>query len=430
VGLSAFAAHADAGLAPCVHCGFCLPACPTYEATLDEADSPRGRIVLMRALARGEMSADDTVLAAHLDRCLGCRGCESVCPSGVAYGPALEAARARIAARRGLTPFTRIALWVLATPARQRLMWLAARVLRRTGLPRWLAYGAGPGAPRLARLMAMLAATEPLKRTDRRPGGEAASRGRTPLPAAQPTSRPAALFRGCVQQGLFAHVHDATITALRANGIGATEVRGQVCCGALAAHAGHDALARHLARRNVAAFDAAAPQQEVVVNAAGCGAMLKAYGDWLAGDPLEARARAFAARVRDVSQALADRGPAPGIRPVHAAVAYDAPCHLLHAQKLADPPRRVLGAVPELRDVPLEGSDRCCGAAGLYSLAQPELSDAVLAPRLDAVGASGATMVATGNPGCQMQIGAGLLLRGRDTAVCHPVELLARSYDP
>lgn len=432
-----FAAHAAAGLAPCVHCGFCLPACPTYEVTADEADSPRGRIVLMRALMKGEIAADDAALALHLDRCLGCRACESVCPAGVVFGPALEDARAAIARRRGLPLSTRIALWVLAKPARQQLLWFVARLLRRTGVPRFLAHGAGSGAPQLARMMAMLAATEPLK-TRGRPGGQAAvglgastPHGGSSTPRrAQPSSRPAALFRGCIQQGLFRHVHDATIAALEANRITTTEVPRQVCCGALAAHAGHDTLARDLARRNVRAFDAAAPGQPIVVNSAGCGAMLKAYGDWLAGDPLEPAARDLAARVGDVSEALAGAGPVTGRTSIVATVAYDAPCHLLHAQKVAEPPHRVLAAVPGLTEVALEGSERCCGGAGLYTLLEPELSDEVLARKLEAITASRAQIVATGNPGCQMQIGAGLLLHGHDIPVCHPVELLARSYGP
>ncbi len=432
--LTEFAAHADAGLSPCVHCGFCLPACPTYEATLDEADSPRGRIVLMRALANGAMAPQDEALAFHLDRCLGCRACESVCPSGVLFGPALEAARARLARARHLPWHTRAALWILARPGRQRLLWFCARLLRRTGIPRFLARGAGLGAPKLARMMAMLAATAPLSRKAGTSEREARPQSLTDLPTYRlanpgPSSR-TALFRGCVQQGLFSHVHDATIRALAANGIAVTEVREQVCCGALAAHAGHETLARDLARANVRAFDAAAAGQQVVVNSAGCGAMLKAYGDWLRGDALEDRAHALAARVRDVSEMLAERGPALGTRALPARVAYDAPCHLLHAQRVAEPPHRVLAAVPELAEVPLEGSERCCGGAGLYTLVEPELSDEVLRRKLDAIAAAGADLVATGNPGCQMQIGAGLLLSGKDVPVVHPVELLAGAYSP
>lgn len=430
-----FAVHAAAGLAPCVHCGFCLPACPTYEVTADEADSPRGRIVLMRALTKGEIAPDDAALAFHLDRCLGCRGCESVCPAGVVFGPALEHARATIARRRGIPLTTRISLWVLARPARQRLLWFFARLVRRSGVARFLAHGAGAAAPKLARMMALLAASEPLETGGRPDGSADTGLGASSLHGGDsaprrppPAGRPAALFRGCIQQGLFRHVHSATITALEANGITATEVPRQVCCGALAAHAGHDGLARDLARENVRAFEAAAPDQTIVVNSAGCGAMMKAYGDWLAGDPLEPAARNLAARVRDVSEVLAESGPLPGPTPVAVTVAGDAPCHLLHAQKVAEPPHRLLAAVPGVTEVPLDGSERCCGGAGLYTLLEPELSDDVLAPKLAAIAASGAQLVATGNPGCQMQIGAGLLLAGRDVRVCHPVELLACSY--
>jgi len=427
-----------AGLAPCVHCGFCLPACPTYEATLDESDSPRGRIVLMRALQRGEAAADDAALAWHLDRCLGCRACESACPSGVSYGPAIEAARARIAAVRPNPPAVEAGLWILARPARQRLAWWASRVARATQLPAALSRGAGADAPPLAQMLAMLAATAPGARAPRRgdarryalgsrgPAPEARAIPPGPAPAPAPDAT-AALFRGCVMDGLFGHVHDATIRTLAVNGIGTVEVTRQVCCGALAAHAGRDDLARALARENVRAFGAAAPGTVVVTNSAGCGAMLKAYGEWLAGDPLEAQAHAFAARVRDVSEVLAERGPVPA-GPLPLRVAYDAPCHLHHAQRVTAEPLRLLAAIPGLEVVTLEGADRCCGSAGLYSLIEPDLAQAVLAPKLRAIAESGADVVATGNPGCLMQIGAGLLLAGMDVDVRHPVELLDRAY--
>ena len=411
------AAHAWAGLDACVHCGFCLPACPTYEVTADEADSPRGRIVLMRALARGEMPADDPVLDEHLDRCLGCRACEGVCPSGVVYGPALETTRALIADARGQPPALAAGLWVLATPARQRLLWLLARAARATGLPRTVTRGAGDGSPAPVLALAMLAATRP------RDGGRRGA-GVRAVPA--PTAT-VALLRGCVMDGLFGHVHDATIRALAMNGVAVREVGGQVCCGALAAHAGDAAGARAAARANVLAFDAAAPGLPIVTNSAGCGAALKAYGEWLADDPLAERARAFAARVRDVSEVLAERGPArAGALPLK--VAYDAPCHLLHAQHVADAPLAILAAIPGLELVPLEGSDRCCGSAGLYSLLQSDLSREVLARKLEAIAAAAPDVVATGNPGCLMQIGAGALLAGLDVAVRHPVELLDEAY--
>jgi glycolate oxidase iron-sulfur subunit len=227
--------------------------------------------------------------------------------------------------------------------------------------------------------------------------------------------------------GLFGHVHEAAAVALNANGIAVTPVPGQVCCGALAVHAGDAAQARALARENMRAFDAAAPGLPIVVDSAGCGAMLRAYGTLLADDPLADAAAAFSARVRDVSEVLAERGPRPGAA-LPLRVAYDAPCHLLHAQKVAAPPLRLLGAIPGLELVPLEGSDRCCGSAGLYALVEPSLSQAVLAPKLDAIARAAPDVLATGNPGCLMHIGAGILLRGLDVEVRHPVELLAWSY--
>ena len=418
-------ARAWAGLDACVHCGFCLPACPTYEVTADEADSPRGRIVLMRALAARQMPADDPALALHLDRCLGCRACESVCPSGVVYGPSLEAARARIADVRGQPAALRLGLWLLAYPHRQRALWRLARLARATRLPEAFARGAvrptNGAAPSAAAVapppllaLAMLAAT--------RPG----TSGRRAPPAAR-ASAEMALFRGCVMDGLFGHVHDATVRTLGVNGVAVREVPAQACCGALAAHAGEADAARALARSNVLAFDAVAPGLPVVTNSAGCGAMLKAYGEWLADDPLAERAHAFAARVRDVSEVLADRGPRPGA-PLRLRVAYDAPCHLHHAQKVTQAPLTLLAAIPELEIVPLEGSDRCCGSAGVYSLLQPHLSLEVLEAKVGAIAAAAPDVVATGNPGCLMQIGAGTLLAGLDVELRHPVELLDRAY--
>ena len=417
-----------AGLDPCVHCGFCLPACPTYEATADETDSPRGRIVLMRALQRHELPPDDVALDLHLDRCLGCRACESACPSGVTYGPALEAARALLTRARGLPPTLAAGLWLLARPGRQRLAWLLARLVRWTRVPERLARGAtGPGlaggrlSPAVFAL-AMLAAT--------RPANGRAARRRAPRPSAGGPARSGdevALLRGCVMDGLFGHVHDATVRVLAANGVAVRAVPGQVCCGALAAHAGNETLARDLARINVRAFDAAAPGLPVVADSAGCGAALRSYGEWLADGPMAEQARAFAARVRDVSEVLAERGPRPA-GPLELRVAYDAPCHLHHAQKVTEAPLAVLRAIPGLELAPLEGSDRCCGSAGLYSLLQPGLSLEVLEAKLRAVEAAHVDVVATGNPGCLMQIGAGALLAGLRVELRHPVELLDRAY--
>lgn len=406
------------GLDACVHCGFCLQACPTFLATGDEADGPRGRIELMRAFERGELPATDQGLAFHLDRCLGCRGCEPVCPSGVAYGDGLEEARTRLASARGTPRLARLALGALTHPVTSRLVYALARVVRDSGLAGSLA-----GKGRVGFAMGMLAAT----RADGRKGGRTVgSPGprRADAPSAQPPDRPTAvfLFRGCVMQGLFSHVHDATIRTLAVNGYDVHEVSGQVCCGALHAHAGLRDAARALARQNVAAFGAGT--DPIVVNSAGCGAQMKAYGHLLDGAP---DAERFAARVTDVTEVLADRGPVPGAA-LELRVAYDAPCHLLHAQRVAEPPLAVLHAIPAGAVRLTADSAQCCGSAGLYSTLEPELSRAVLAPKVERILADLPDVLATANPGCVMQLGAGLRAAGARIPVRHPVELLDDSY--
>ncbi len=395
-----------AALDPCVHCGFCLPACPTYLATGDEADSPRGRIMLMRALERGEIPADDGGLVQHLDACLGCRGCEPICPSGVGYGRGLEAAREQLAAANGLGPRARAVLGVFRRSPLWRAAFTSARWLRRTGLPARFA-GAGNAAFGLG----MLAATRPL----RIPHGE---------PAASGARGTVALFRGCVMDTLFRHVHDATRRTLEANGYTVIEVGGQVCCGALHEHAGARSGAEALARRNVAAL--AGKADYIVVNSAGCGALLKDYGHLLGTD---AAAR-FGSQVRDVTELLAAAGPRSG-GALDLDVAYDAPCHLQHAQRVQAPPLALLAAIPGLRLTVLPGSERCCGSAGIYSMLHPEMARAVLDLKLAELAAAvpRPAIVATGNPGCLMQIGAGLRAARLPIAVAHPVELLDWSYE-
>ncbi|MBI1966919.1 MAG: (Fe-S)-binding protein [Gemmatimonadetes bacterium] len=402
------------GLDACVHCGFCLQACPTFLATGDEADSPRGRIELMRALESGALEPTDPDLRLHLDRCLGCRGCEPVCPSGVAYALGLEAARERLTRAPGVAWPVRAALWALTGAEVSGILYGLARLVRATGLPGILA---GRGRVRFA--MGMLAATKP----DRRIGGWAVSGSRpaAPSPSAHPPiRRTAVLFRGCIMDGLFAHVHAATIRTLAANGYEVREVPGQVCCGALHVHAGLRGEARALARANIAAFgDGDAP---IVVNSAGCGAMLKEYGHG-EGE----RGASFAARVKDVTELLAERGPVPGA-PLPWRVAYDPPCHLLHAQRVAEPPLKLLAAIPGLDIVQTADAAQCCGSAGLFTLVQPEMSRAVLAPKLEQLRAAAPQVVATGNPGCVMQLGAGLRAADIPAVVRHPVELLDESY--
>lgn len=401
-----------AALDTCVHCGFCLQACPTFLTTGDEADSPRGRIELMRQLERGELAPTDPFVATHLDRCLGCRGCEPVCPSGVGYGRGLEAARELIARSRPLPWLARAALSAFTTAGLSRVVYALARVVRSTGIPGWLA---GWGKIRFA--MGMLAATRPVRRL----GGSAVRRARS-TPTDYPPNRPTALlFRGCIMDGFFRHVHEATIRTLTVNGYDVREVPGQVCCGALHVHAGLAGEAQVLARRNVAAFGNG--DEMIVVNSAGCGATMKEYGHLLDGEGGER----FAARVRDVTELLAERGPAPGA-PLDVRVAYDPPCHLLHAQRIADPPLRLFQAIPVLQLVSTPDAAQCCGSAGLFTLVQPEMSRAVLGPKLASLREAAPQVVATGNPGCLMQLGAGLAAAGISARARHPVELLDESY--
>jgi glycolate oxidase iron-sulfur subunit len=405
-------ARERAGIDACVHCGFCLQACPTYHTLEDENDSPRGRIVLMRALLEGTLTPQSESVQTHIAQCLGCRACETACPSGVPYGTLLEATRATLAKHEPIPAVARVILAVFARPWAMRAAMLGGRIARATGLARLLARLPG----RIGFAMAMLASTA-------RTGSP-----RRATPAKASTERgTVALLTGCVMEGLFAETNRATERTLAVNGYDLRDAPGQRCCGALHAHAGDDETARTLARANIAAFERTGADY-ICANAAGCGAMMKEYGHLLATDPEWAdRAARLSAKVRDVSELLAAAGPKRG-GAVRERVAYDAPCHLLHAQRIADPPLAVLRAIPELALVPLNESEMCCGSAGIYNLVEPEVSDAVLERKLSNVAASAPALVATGNPGCMMQIGAGLLRAGSPTRVVHPVELLDRSY--
>ena len=402
---------ARAGVDTCVHCGFCLQACPTYLTLQDENDSPRGRIVLMREILDGSLSADDPAVRTHFDRCLGCRACETACPSGVPYGQLIEATRATIAERHPIPWIARVILAVFARPRLLAVALAGSRVVRALRIPALLSRLPG----RIGFAMAMLASTRPVVEKREWTATGTGARGTT------------ALLTGCVMEGLFGETNRATERVLTANDYRCTSAPGQQCCGALHAHAGDAETARELARANVAAFEAADPDY-IAVNAAGCGAMMKEYGHILHDDPAWAeRAARVSAKVRDVSELLAEAGPRQG-GTVRASVTYDAPCHLLHAQRISAPPLRVLNAVKGLTLVPLADVDQCCGSAGIYNLVEPEVSDIVLTPKLANIAATKAKLVATGNPGCLMQIGAGLMRSGVATRAVHPVDLLDASY--
>jgi len=428
----------------CVHCGLCLEACPTYVHTGDENDGPRGRIYLMRSVEEGRLPVESASYRTHISRCLGCRACESACPAGVEYGHLLEAARSDIAAvapPRGATArllnFALRHVW--PHPRRLRIAFKLARVFRDCGGARLLR---ASGATRLlpshvAFALALLDASTPtsLRLEDSsdeeaagRADGRDTVRANSAFASATPT-RKALLFTGCVTEGLFARVNRATGRVLAANGCAAQAPGAQVCCGALHAHAGDLKGARRLARQNIDAFSDD-PEAPIVTNAGGCGSMLASYDKLFAeGDDYAERARRFGARVRDVSQQLEATSLREGAPLGDSwAVTYDASCHLIHGQRAFAAPLKLFAAIPRLRFVPLEGSDVCCGGAGVYNLLEEEMSGRVLGEKLTRVVETGARVLATGNPGCHMQIGAGALLAGSDLRVCHPVELLDESY--
>jgi glycolate oxidase iron-sulfur subunit len=413
------------GLLKCVHCGFCLPTCPTYAELGQEPDSPRGRIYLIKALADGRIDLTDSV-AEHLSLCLGCRACESACPSGVPYGQLIEAGRAELEARRPGSVWRRLVRRAAFAGLLPRPAWLRAvagglRLYQRSGVQRLVR---ASGVLRL--LPTSLAASEALL-----PTLPPAGRG-GPLPEVVPARGPrrarVGFLHGCVQDAVFRTHNEATLRCLARQGVEVVVPRAQRCCGALHAHAGEPEGARALARTTIAAFEAAGVEA-VVVNAAGCGAHLKGYGHLLREDPAWAgRAAAFARQVVDATEFLA-RAPLVGpLGPLPLKVTYHDPCHLAHGQKVRAEPRALLRAVPGLELVELQEAEMCCGSAGIYNLTEPQMARRLLDRKLGHVEATGAATVVTANPGCILQIAAGLTARRRDVEVLHVVEILDRAY--
>ena len=422
-------------LLACIHCGLCLEACPTYVITGNENDGPRGRLYLMRAVAEGRLENTSEAFRKHIDRCLGCRACEQVCPAGVEYGLLLESSREELLKAQPKTDLTnRVLRFVLRhvwlSPWRLRVMFGAARVFRDLGLARLLSHKIF-GAGLLESSRPVVTATRPKANLNR-------SKSVSPTKCVM-------LFTGCVGEGLFDRVNRATERVLRVNGVAVKAPKEQVCCGALHAHAGDLEGARELARRNLRAFEGEEP---IVTNAGGCGAMLTTYAHLLAEDPqFSESAVNFSRRVRDVSQELqahgmrttfgdesvssSARSAASGGTAATASerrVTYDTSCHLLYGQRAGEASQQMLRSVVGKDFVPLEGTERCCGAAGIYNLLQPELSGRVLQEKLDHVRETQATLLATGNPGCQMHIGAGAQMAGMNLKVCHPIELVDEAY--
>jgi len=407
----------------CVHCGLCLNACPTYRALGLEMDSPRGRIYQMVEVAGGAPIGPS--YREHIGLCLACRGCESACPSGVQYGRLVEAARAEIEA---VTVRSRPARWLrhfvfgrlLLSPA---LMTVAGTVL-------YLYQGSG--LQKLARALGFLKLLGKLDDIERlTPRAEPPfffSQIDRTFSAEGPQRYRVAMMAGCIANVCFARLNEATVRVLRANGCEVVVPAGQGCCGALHVHAGLPGEARALARRNIDALEGGG-YDAIITNAAGCGSTLKEYGELLAGDPqYAARAREFSRRVRDVTEFLASIDLNPKMAPLRLTVTYQDSCHLAHGQRIRAAPRKLLAAIPGLtfREMPL--SDVCCGSAGIYNVQENSMAMRILESKMENVNRTAAEVIATANPGCILQLRAGVSLHGRGQRVVHVVELLDEAY--
>jgi glycolate oxidase iron-sulfur subunit len=414
-------------LMECVHCGLCLPTCPTYAELGVEMDSPRGRIYLMRAVVEGKLSLSDSYQR-HISLCLGCRACETACPSGVQFGQLLEGARAQI--EQAHAPhYPALARWlrllafrgILPHPFVLRALGNLLLLYQYSGLRALVQH---PTVRR--RLPERLTQLDQL--LPQLPKRAYRARLREVTPAVGERHGRVGFVCGCVMPIFFAPVNDATVQLMAANGFEVIIPRAQRCCGALHAHAGEREEARRLARQNLEAF-AQASVDWIVVNAAGCGAMLKEYHELLRHDALSSgAAKLFSERVLDVSQFFA-RFPFRGaLGELKLRVAYDDACHLLHGQRVKEEPRRLLRSIPglELLDVP--EADWCCGSAGIYNLVHPELSYQILARKMKHIASVHPDVIATGNPGCLIQLRTGAKQCGLSAAVVHPIELLHRAY--
>jgi glycolate oxidase iron-sulfur subunit len=396
-----------ADIARCVHCGFCLQACPTYLELGMETDSPRGRIALIDAMTSGRAQPSPSLIG-HLDLCLQCRACETACPSGVAYGRIMETARATVleGATRPRSWRLRAALLRAVLPHRSRVGVLmgALRLYQRSPLR--------PLARRIRVLREADASLPQLPRTPFR------------APEQPPgLTRSVAMLTGCVMGQMYPRTHLATVRVLNRLGYRVVFPDGETCCGALSLHAGDRRYARELARRNVDAF-LAGGVDAIIVDSAGCGSTMKEYGELLDSDPAYAeRAERFAAMTKDVLEFVAEHDLG-ALGAVRRTVTYQDSCHLVHAQKVARAPRAILAAIPGLDFREMGAPDRCCGSAGLYSFVQRDMSARLLNNKMDDVLATGASTVATANPGCMSQLETGLRLRGAKGSVVHVIELL------
>jgi glycolate oxidase iron-sulfur subunit len=395
----------------CIHCGLCLGACPTYLQTGNENESPRGRIYLMRALQDGRLPLEAASVR-HIDLCLGCRACEVACPSGVEYGALLEQTRDFIEARHRRPPWQKFLRRVVIerifpVPGRLRLALAPARLLQRIGLDRFLP----------ASLQEPIRLIPPNPTADQTPEFSPA--------AVQPAKGAVGFIRGCAMSVMFGQTNAASVRLLNLAGYDVVAPHAQGCCGALFAHSGRLDLAREAARRNVAAFKIQ-KLNAIIINAAGCGSTLKEYAHFLPADP---SAASFGAQVRDLTEFLVQSGFLEAkFRPSNEKVTYHDACHLAHAQRIVHPPRQLVRAVAGSHYVELSEAEICCGSAGTYNLTEPEMAAALQRRKIANIVATGARTVVTTNPGCILQIQAGLQkAAGHTVRVMHIADYLAEA---
>lgn len=412
-------------MAACVHCGLCLNECPTYRVGRQEMDSPRGRIQLIRAVDEGHISLHSQAFLTHTFRCLDCRACETACPSGVKYGRLIEAVRAQTV-EAGLLPLRRriagFALrHVFTRPRVLRLLAYGLRLYRKSGV-QWLLRRTGilhAIAPDLAQIEALAptASDRFLQASDLRF-----------VPAVGEARYRVGFITGCIMGVALAEAHRASLRVLARNGCEIHIPEHQRCCGALHVHGGERETARELARRNIDAFESA-DYDAIIINSAGCGSTLKEYPELLDGDPIYGpKAEAFAARVKDFSEFLAEIGLSAELAPVPGRIAYQDACHLVHGQGISRQPRDLITAIPDVELVDIEHPTVCCGSAGLYASTDTELSMQILDEKLDAIQASGAEIIVSGNPGCLIQLRYGARRRGLNLRVIHLAELLDEAH--
>jgi glycolate oxidase iron-sulfur subunit len=407
----------------CVHCGFCLPACPTYRETMRERSSPRGRIWLIRAVSEGMLDIRDETFQEEMALCLNCRACEAVCPSGVQYGELVEGARAQILKVDPPARSTRLAQraafdGLFASPVRFRAASSALRMYQKSGAQSAVRKSGLLGRFGLESQEAMLPelSTDFLIPGKERWSAQGERRGTV------------ALLAGCIMSTAYADIHRATARVLARNGWDVVVAPEQGCCGALAVHAGDFEAGRKMARRNIDAFDNS-EYIAVVANAAGCGASMKEYDYLLRDDPAYAeRARLFVTKMQDVTEFLANEGLQVQPGALEVTVTYQEPCHLVHAQRISMQPRELLLSIPGLELIEMPESSLCCGSAGIYNITQPEMSRSLLERKLNNAATTGAPMIVSANPGCMLQLQAGVQQRGWNLEVVHIMTLLDRAY--